>query len=284
MFIFVENLAGLYITSRSTELSRRRLLKFISPYIYGYSAPAFLSHGWVIVLPRRLMRVLKPALSLLQFPVVQQDPMSWAFRLSLWKAVLSDGLLTEYLVRQLHVPARRFYSLRDVSGDGVAVVPGCAIIGANWMEFGCMSIESYRGHLRFLQRRYPEATYFCHPRELNRAPEEVFGANSVRRPDRPIELLLMDEGIPGHLVGVCSSSLLALPAGNAHRVRVDLVDVPQSRFDGPRGAVIETLKRPINGQARITVQQLQHFLLGQLAELRVATHQVTEPVYLPEPT
>ena len=85
-------------------------------------------------------------------------------------------------------------------------------------------------------------------------------------------------------MGVCSSSLLALPAGNASRVRVDLVDVPQSRFDGPRGAVIETFKRPVNGHARVTVQELQRFLLGELAELRIAANRVAEPADSPEPT
>lgn len=269
MFLFIENLAGLHIATHSPELAHRRLIKFVPPAVLAFAEPGFRQRGWVITVPQAVVRVLKPLVSLTQLPVIQQDPYCWAFRISGWKRVLSDGLLTEFIVRELKLPVRRFYSVASVQSAGARVVPGCAIVGSNWLEFGSMSAQSYRRHLQQLRQRYPDATYFCHPRESSGMPEEVFGKAGVRRPDRPLEAVLRAEGIPQRLVGVCSSSLLALAAGNADQVRVDVVCPPAQQFDGRMGDAVCHLKRPTAGRVDVRVDDLQRLLLRELAELQV---------------
>ena len=138
VFLFVENLAGLDIATHAPELASRRLVKFVTPGVMAFAEPRFREHGWVVTLSAATVRVLKPLLSLLQFPVIQQDPLGWAFRLGIWKQVLSDGLLTEFIVKHLGAPVRRFYSLTTIRGGSAKVVPGCAIVGSNWLEFGSM--------------------------------------------------------------------------------------------------------------------------------------------------
>lgn len=276
MFLFVENLAGLHIATHSPELAQRRLLTFATPAVMAFAEPAFRGRAGVITLPPGWVRVLKPLLSLVQLPVIQQDPCGWAFRLGWWKQVLSDGLLTEFIVKRLKAPVKRFYSLASVHSDSATVVPGCAIIGSNWLEFGSMTPPAYRAHLDFLRRRYPDALYYCHPKERNDIPEQVFGAAQVRRPDRPVEALLRAEGIPRHLVGVCSSSLLALAAGHAGQLQVDIVCLLPQHLDGRQGDTVYDLRRPSGGVTRVAVADLQAFLLAELAACQVPARQVEQ--------
>jgi hypothetical protein len=278
VFLFVENLAGLDIATHAPELARRRLVKFATPGVMAFAEPSFSEHGWVVTLPATLVRVLKPLLSLLQLPVIQQDPLGWAFRLGMWKQVLSDGLLTEFIVKRLGVPVRRFYSLTSIRGGSVNVVPGCAIVGSNWLEFGSMSLTAYEAHLQYLARSYPEGLYYCHPKERSQVPEQVFGAKRVRRPDRPIEALLRSQGIPELLVGVCSSSLLSLAVVQVSQIRIELVCLELGIFDGPQADCVYRMKLPDGGHSTISVGDMQHFLLAELDMLGVAVRAMHQPV------
>ncbi len=283
MFLFIENLAGLHIATHAPELARRRLVKFVTPGVMAYAEPALHAHGWVVTVPQSWVRVLKPLLSLTQLPVIQQDPYCWAFRIGPWKQVLSDGLLTEFIVKRLGAPVKRFYSIASVHDSGAATVPGCAIIGSNWLEFGSMTLQGYRAHLQFLQRRFPGAVYYCHPKERSDLPEQVFGAARVRRPDRPVEALLRAQGIPQRLVGVCSSSLLALAAGQGGRLQVDMVCLAPLQFDGPRGDSIYELRQPAGGMARVGVEDLQQFLAQELQACQVPVQRVEQDTVATEP-
>lgn len=263
MIVFIENLAGLHIASHAPGLKQCWSIKIVRRDILQFMTPALRGHGPVVALPAQALRVLKPALSALQMPVVLQDPNCLAFRLGHRKEILSDGLLTEYLVEVLGVPVRRLHSILSAADMKAGSVPGCAIVGSNWLEFGSMSEASYRRHLEFLQRTYPDAIYYCHPKERNGWPEVVFGAAQVGRADRPLEAHLRSAGIPSRLVGVCSSSLLSLAAGG-ERIQVDLVRVPLSQFDGMRGEQVEVLKHPIRGVDAVNVRDLQDFLERKL--------------------
>lgn len=276
MFLFIENLAGLQIATYSPALATRRLVTFVTPGVMVFAEPAFRQRRFTFTISAPWLRVLKPLLSLAQFPVIQQDPYGWAFRLSLWKQVLSDGLLTEFIVKCLRVPVRHFYSIGSVCSDASPVVPGCAIIGSNWLEFGSMSEHAYRAHLEFLQRQFPQAVYYCHPKEHTDLPEQVFGGSQVRRPDRPVEALLRTQGIPQLLAGVCSSSLLALAVGNAGRVQVHMVCLHARHLDGARGHNVFMPKRPAGGMAMVSVDDLQQFLLQELAACHVQVRQVEQ--------
>ena len=278
MFVFVENLAGLHIVTHCPELASRRLIKFATPYVMSFAEPAFRRNGWVVSLQPPWLRVLKPLLSLLQLPVIQQDPYALAFKLGIWKQVLSDGLLTEFIVKHLKAPVKRFYSLTSAQGGRSQGVAGCAIIGSNWLEFGSMSRLAYRAHLEFLQQSYPEALYYCHPKEGSELPEQVFGATHVRRPDRPVEALLRAQGIPERLVGVCSSSLLALSVGGTQGVRVDLVCLEPQQFDGKNGDKVYTFSKPSGGRSSVRVADLQAFLVQELASCQVQVQQVQQPL------
>jgi hypothetical protein len=274
VFLFVESLAGLDIATHAPELARRWLVKFVTPSVLVFAEPKFRQIGWVVEVTPTTLRLLKPLLSLLQLPVIQQDPFGWAFRLGLWKQVLSDGLLTEFIVMRLGVRVRRFYSLASVRGGSAEVVPGCAIVGSNWLEFGSMSMASYQDHLAFLARTYPEALYYCHPKERSLLPEQMFGAARVRRPDRPLESLLRAQGIPERIVGVCSSSLLSLPMANRISITVDLVCPALDSFDGKQADSVYQIRRPDGDRDRVCVGDLQQFLVDQLATLGVRVRQV----------
>jgi hypothetical protein len=278
VFLFVENLAGLDIATHAPELARRRLIKFATSAVMAFAEPSFSERGWVVTLPSTLVRVLKPLLSLLQLPVIQQDPLGWAFRFGIWKQVLSDGLLTEFIVKRLGVPVRQFYSLTSIRGGIAIVVPGCAIVGSNWLEFGCMSLDAYNTHLQHLARSYPDGLYYCHPKERSQLPEQVFGAERVRRPDLPIEALFRNQGIPELVVGVCSSSLLSLAVARASPIQIELVCLEPGAFDGPQADCVYRMKLPDGGHRAISVGDIQHFLLAELDVLGVAVRATHQPV------
>lgn len=257
-------MAGLYIASFSSVLAGRWSVKVVGGPIARFAPPELSSHGPVIAVPVVLMRLLKPLFGLAQLPVVLQDPNGLAFRLSSWRRVLSDGLLTEFLIANSCVNVKRFYSLRDVVCKHADVRAGYGIIGSNWLEHGAMSVSAYRRHLQFLCERYPDANYYCHPKERSSVPEEVFGAAHVRRLCQPVETHLWKEGIPQTLIGVCSSSLLNLALGRAGRVCVELIVIPAEGFDGVRGDTIEVLRVPVDGRHRISVGDIQTFLKDTL--------------------
>lgn len=276
MLIFIENLAGLLIVANSPEIPRRGVVLVVSSRLAGFVQETLGRRGGVWLVAPPVIRWLKLALSALQLPVMQQDPNCRAFRINYHRLLLSDGLLTEYLVAKADLPVRRFHSIESAISAGANVIAGTAIIGSNWLEFGSMSEQNYIRHLEFLKRRYPDALYYCHPREASSGPEKVFGARMVMRPREPVERLLQREGIPSCIVGVCSSSLLALGASRPGRVSVELVAPDTRCYDGWRGPLIEALDPPLGGVGRILVNDIQEFLAERLLARNVAVTRVDQ--------
>lgn len=278
MFLFIENLAALHIATHNEELRARRLVKFVSDTVLPYAEPGFSEHGLVVALPQKWIRLLKPVLSLTQLPVIQQDPFARAYRFNIWKQMISDGLLTEYLVRKLGIHARTFYSITSVSLSAVDSSGRCALVGSNWLEHGSMTEPNYRQHLAFLKSQYPDATYFCHPRERSSWPEKIFGSTQVERPKLPLEAHFRKNGLPAHLVGVCSTSMLALAVGSQGKMKVDVVVLEPSQYDGPVSDEIFTIRQRGQTAVRVCIQQLQDLLFDDLMRSGVPVRRVFDPV------
>lgn len=279
MIVFIENLTGVQIVSSSNELLAQWSIKVVGSNLFPWIGNALSGNGPVVVASRGVIRWLKLGASLLQLPVIQQDPLSMAFRFNLWRRVLSDGLLTEYLVEVLRVRVGKMYSISSAINGSSPVVSDCAIIGSNWLEFGMMTEASYLCHLAYLSRLYPTANYYCHPKERSSNPEKVFGVTRVVRPSEPIEGYLRKKGVPCQLVGVCSTSLLALAIGNDAPVAVDLIRISLGNFDGRTADIVESLRRPIRGVRKISVDDLQRFLLAKLQARNVPVNLIEQPCH-----
>lgn len=270
MIVFIENLAGIQIVSNSHEFTRRWHLKFVRDSIAPWITNALYTKGPVIILQPTMLRWLKLILSVLQLPITQQDPTCLAFRLNYWRQIISDGLLTEYLVEELQIPVKQMHSIVS-SKANLPLVSELAIIGSNWLEFGMMSEMAYIEHLHFLKRSFPEGYYYCHPKEQSTYPEDIFGNQRVIRPKEPIETYFQKKGVPNRLSGVCSSSMLALAncIEDKSSISVNLVVIARSMFDGPRKDIVERLKRPINNVDVILVGDIQCFLAKKLTSMNV---------------
>lgn len=276
MIIFIENLCGLQIAAYSPQLRRYRSLKIMRKAIATYR-PVTL-RGPTLSLPPQALRWLKFILGVMQFPIIQQDPYALAFRFNIWKRLLSDGMLTEFLTERYAAKSNEFYSVMSVDPVQCRVVDDCAIIGSNWLEYGSMSPQSYRRHLELLNREYPTAKHYCHPREQNRIPEEVFGSSRTIRLTEPVECHMWRDGIPSRLVTVCSSAVLSVVLGVTDGVDVDLVEPAEAHFDGPTGDAIKYTKRVETGARRISVGDLSRLLRERLARRGVAVRVVKAPL------
>jgi hypothetical protein len=277
MVFFIENLTGLEILASSSEFSSRKFIAFVNGNISNYISEDLRCRGFFIILGSRFMRIYRLLFSLLQFPVVLQDPTSLSYRCNLWGNVISDGLLTEFLFYFLRVPIKRFRSIEIIKVEG-EIIDVHAIIGTNWFEFGSMTESSYLKHLLFLKKKFPDAIYYPHPREKSPYPEEIFG-EYFKRPNMPLESWFRKTGIPRRITSVCSTSLLLVAASNVGRTSVDLVCIEESCFDGPRGSILENFKRPINGLDSLTVGDTQKFLLSRFRRLGITCNLVAQTCY-----
>ena len=140
-----------------------------------------------------------------------------------------------------------------------------------------MTEPSYLHHLTFLKHLYPDSIYYCHPKERSLNPERIFGSEHVVRPNEPVEAYLRKRGIPCRLVGVCSSSLLVLAIGNEKSVAVDLIQIDIASFDGHKADIVENLKKPIRGVQKISVDDLQRFLIERLHAVSIPLKLIGQP-------
>jgi hypothetical protein len=274
---FLESLGPMLLATRHQRLRDQWMIKFVLKRNERFISPSLRQCGPVVVVGETAMRWLRMAAGLAQLPVAQQSTLSASYRRNLWKYLISDGLLTEYLVERMGEPVGRFYSMHDVVPENAALVRMTAIIGSNWQEFGCMNQSTYETHLHFLRSRYPDAVYFCHPREISSAPETIFGVDNVRRPNVPVEIHLRDTGIPCLLVGVCSSAMLSIPGGNPQHVAVELIELQSRDFNGPTGDVVQRFSPPLRGLSEITVGDLQNYLEDALEGMGVSVTRVQQP-------
>jgi hypothetical protein len=274
---FLESLGPMLLATSHQRLRDQWMIKFVLRRNERFISPSLRQCGPVVVVGETAMRWLRMAAGLVQLPVAQQSTLSASYRLNLWKYLISDGLLTEYLVERMSEPVGRFYSMHDVGPENANLVGTTAIIGSNWQEFGCMNRAAYEAHLRFLKSRHPDAIYFCHPKEASSAPESIFGVDYVRRPNEPVEIHLRDKGIPRLLVGVCSSAMLSIPSGHPQHVAVELIELQSLDFNGPAGDVVQRFSPPLRGISEITVGDLQNYLGDALEAMGVAVNRVRQP-------
>lgn len=271
LIAFLESVGPILVATRHADLRDRWMIKFVLQRDRRFVSKLLRSNGPVFIVSEQAMRLARTAAGLLQLPIAQQSALALSFKWNVWQFLISDGLFTEYFSEGLIRPHGRFYSMLHVTPDTSALSDETIIVGSNWVEFGCMRFASYRAHLRFLRARYPDAIYYCHPKELSRGPEDIFGADRVRRPNEPIEMALRHSGLPRRIVGVCSSSLLSISSAQPDHVVVDLVELAEAHLDGPAGSILH--RRP----RELSIAGLQNYLADALAQAGVRVERVKQP-------
>lgn len=140
-----------------------------------------------------------------------------------------------------------------------------------------MKEETYLRHLKYLQKIYPSARYYCHPRELTNLPESVFGKDMTQRPDRPLECHFAEVGFPSRLVGVCSTSLVTLPCLVSEDMDVDIITLSLSEFDGPKGDLLQLVDSPTGTKLKLNISRMQDYLLCQLKGRTKSVRTIQQP-------
>lgn len=263
------------VAARHEGLLGRWMIKVVPKHLAPFIPDELrAAKGAVILVDLQTLRWVRLLAGLAQIPLVQQSPFALSFTRNAWRLLISDGLLTEFFVDRLGVRPRTFYSMQQTRSSATPLLDATAIVGSNWLEFGCMSEASYVAHLTFLRDRYPGATYYCHPMEANTLPEAVFGVARVARPSMPVEILLRRTGEAGRVVGVCSSVLLNLALSWPASIRIDLIDIAPEWLDGPTGDRLQVLDPPLKGLDHIRIIDLQDYLLDLLSDKGVKVEAV----------
>jgi hypothetical protein len=264
VIVFIENFFGVYVVSSSTYLNSRNVIKIIDKKLCNSGLPISIFNGPTIILDNGKLKILKRVFSIIQMPVIQQDPLSKNFKFNLWKMVLSDGLLTDCLVKNLKTKPRQFYTVRPDIIDITPATRSDAIIGSNWLEFGSMTQSSYVDHLHWLALHYPQAVYFCHPKEKNDWPERVFGESRIVRSSVPIELYFGQTGYPERIISVCSSSLLSIGMLRRKCISVEIVVPHQKIYDGLVGDRVNEAPTGQLSSVDVRVSDLQSYVAASL--------------------
>lgn len=269
LIVFIENFFGLYVVYSSSYLSSKKVVRIADKKLAIGDVYLNQLRGRTIFLDSRNLKILKRVCALLQFPIVQQDPLSKNFRFNLWKMILSDGLLTDCLVEDLNIKARRFYSVRTDTADDSPAVNMTAIIGSNWLEFGSMTKKAYSDHLRWMASHYSNAVYFCHPKERNGLPESIFGKSRVVHPNMPVELYFAQNGFPEKLVSVCSSSMLSIGLLRRCRMEMEMIVLASDNYDGSVHDSVYEMPNGKSGRGATTISDIQEYLERRLRQAGV---------------
>jgi hypothetical protein len=276
MIIFVENAHALVILKLNDQLRKNTGIFIVYEKLIFIGAKEILPEARSIFVSALKIRILKNIISLLQFNMVQPDPLSFAYKINRSKLIISDGLLTEILVNKCIFKTRFLYTIKKNQIVKVETLKENIIIGSNWLEFGSMSLKNYMSHLKFLRNRYPEAIYFKHPRETGSEPEFVFGKQHIEQPKLPIELHCLKNGIPQKIIGVCSTSLLSIPRLAPGCVDVDQIILNDKYFDGPKKTLIYTVKARNQSGEEIHIKQLEEFINLKIREVARNIVQITQ--------
>lgn len=264
MVVFVENAFALVILKFNARLREDTAWFFVYDRLKPLGAMQILPQSRVRFVSARAIRWLKAGLGLLQLPIVQPDPLGFSYAVNRFKLLISDGLLTEMLVDKQLVQPSVFYSMPDDGNEDVPTSETPLIIGSNWVEHGSMTPAQYVEHLQFMRDRYPRAVYIRHPRELGSTPEHVFGSRHTLRPELPIDLHCFKKGVPEKIIGVCSTSMLALPMMARGRIDVDIVLLDPQHLGGPKAGRLQQVEVKGRPSEVIDITQMQEYLAGKL--------------------
>lgn len=186
-----------------------------------------------------LFKVLKVVFSILRFKCTFQGGFGIAHTFSKSKAVISDGILTEWLYKNNYIKVNDFVSLNLIK-PSIKVNKGESIIfGNNFYESGSFSYLKYMKYLQFLSINYPNAFYFPHPKEISGLPESIF-KNRLINVNLNIETYCVRYGIPENIIGFIGSTSIASIAKLAQNtIVIEAVKVNDQDYDGPIGNITD---------------------------------------------
>ena len=189
-----------------------------------------------------ILKVLKYILVFLKYDVVIQGSTfglmnRWAYQVS----VISDGLLSEYIYSNNYFNCKKFYSVFDIlpQKDFSNNINDQIIIGTNYIQYKSMSVSNYEYILRFLISKYPNYSYYPHPKEDANMLKKIFG-NKLIRNEKPFENYILEDGMPSSIISIavstCIPSTLLM---SDFKCDVTVCDISLNLFDGPTGDLID---------------------------------------------
>lgn len=211
-----------------------------SLFIYTEESSKFTPVGQrVIVVTSFLMRYLKILGALFRFPCTFQSGFGIAYQLSRNKSVISDGILTEWLFKQGYIKPNEFISVVNLVSNLNVNTNEQLIMGNNWYEFGTFSLKRYEEFLRALNKAYPEARYFPHPKEGCEIPRRIFGEKMIQF-QGGIEVYCEQNSLPGHIIGFLgSTAMVSLGKLANSKLTIDAININASVCDGPAGELTD---------------------------------------------
>ena len=189
-----------------------------------------------------ILKVLKYILVFLKYDVVIQGSTfglmnRWAYQVS----VISDGLLSEYIYSNNYFKCKKFYSVFDILPQKFLSqnIHEKIIIGTNYIQYNSMSVANYEYILRYLISKYPNYSYYPHPKEDAYMLKKIFGKNLIRN-EKPFENYILDEGMPSYIISIavstCIPSTLLM---SDFKCDVKVCDISLNLFDGSTGDLID---------------------------------------------
>jgi hypothetical protein len=202
------------------------------------------------------MRYLKMLCALFRFPCTFQGGFGVAYRLSKNKSVISDGILTEWLYKKGYIKPENFISLTSIEPGLMVKGNTQLILGNNWYEFGTFSLQRYEVYLKILNKSYPDAYYYPHPKEGREMPRKYFGPKLIESTDN-IESYCSKNGVPPYLIGFLGSTAMATLGKLAKsNITIDAIKFESNDCDGPIGAVTDPFLEKKLG-IKITLSDLE---------------------------
>jgi len=159
------------------------------------------------------------------------------------KAILSDGLLSEYLCQQGYFNKNVFQSIKSFSKIRTVKknkLP-CILLGNNYVEFGSMTAAKWELYISNIIKKYKNLYYLPHPREKKDKLTKLFG-NKIITTDNNSEQFFITKGLPEVLLGdMCSTSLCTAALLNSGQSKIIGITNSSQYCDGPRRNIIDSL-------------------------------------------
>ena len=217
-----------------------------------------------------IFKLLKIISALFQINCTFQGGGGLAYNLAFRKSVISDGILTEFLVSEKYIIPDNFISLKNIS-PSIDVIKGKKIIlGGNFFEFGLMSYMNYKEYLIKIKTKFPDAFYFPHPKERTNLPQLIFSDKLIYFSGN-IEEYCKLEGIPENIISFLGSTAVASLALMANsNIIIDALLLDNSDYDGPLGNVTDPLLFEKKG-IKVTTQILENVVTNILKHRKSIT-------------
>ena len=159
------------------------------------------------------------------------------------KAILSDGLLSEYLFQQGFFEKNVFESIQRFSKLKTAKknkLP-CILLGNNYVEFGSMTEASFVLYISNIIKKFKNVYYLPHPREKKDKLKQIFG-NKIITIKNNSEQFFITKGLPEVLLGdMCSTSLCTAALLNSGQSKIFGITNSSQYCDGPKNNIIDSL-------------------------------------------